>query len=268
MIRLAAPAIAFALVAGAGAPRAGAAAGCPGNRLVNPAFDGGSHKTEGEGTSLSSAVGDGWHPWFVRGDERTNREPEFKVEQVAIGGDPMRVRSGGQSIKWFSTWATHTAGVYQQVRVAPGSEVTFSMYGMAYSGEADGWSDERGTFLSDPSRPGNYRMAVGIDPTGAVPAGMGSPPPGSVVWSAPTMTVDTWVRLAVATVARSGLVTVYAKGWPEWPVKHNDSFWDDACLVALAPPAPTAAPSSGLPRPHPRPGSDRVPGSRRGFVPQ
>ncbi len=240
--------------AGAGTRPAMAAPGaseCAGNLLQNADFEGGSRKTEGEGTSLSSAVANGWVPWFVRGNATINREPEFKVEQVRIGGDPMRVRSGGQSQKFFTTWGTHTAGMYQRVNVRSGAVVTFAIHGMAYSGEADGWNPDRKTFESDPNKPGNYRMWVGIDPTGAVPACMGCPPPESVVWAEPTMTTDQWVRMAVAAAARGGTVTVYAKGAPEWSVKHNDSFWEDACLtyggtpnqVVAAAPASPAAPA-------------------------
>jgi hypothetical protein len=203
---------------------------CPGNLLKNPNFDGGSRKTESLGTSLSSAVADGWFPWFVRGDATYNREPEFKVEQVAIGGDPNRVRSDGQSQKWFTTWGTHTAGVYQQVKVPSGATVTFTIHGLAYTGEDDGWDAEAGTFKSDPVKPGNYHMLAGIDPTGAVPA-MGSHPANTVVWSPDVLTYDTWVPLSVTAKAQGGTVTVFAKGAPEWPVKHNDSWWEDACLV-------------------------------------
>jgi len=206
-----------------------AQAGCAGNMLVNADFEGGSRKTESEGTSLSSAVSNGWSPWFVRGDATFNREPEFKVEQVRIGGDAARIRSGGQSMKWFTTWGTHTAGIYQRVAVRPGTALTFSIHGMVYTGEDDGWDPASNTFLSDPYKPGNYLIAAGIDPTGAVPA-MGSAPPATVVWSPGTMTYDQWVRLTVSAIARSGFVTVYAKGQPEWSVKHNDSFWEDACL--------------------------------------
>ncbi len=234
------------------APAAAPAANeCAGNLLQNADFEGGSRKTEGEGTSLSSAVSNGWVPWFVRGNATINREPEFKVEQVRIGGDRMRVRSGVQSMKFFTTWGTHTAGMYQRVNVRSGAVVTFAIHGMAYSGEADGWNSERKTFESDPVQPGNYKMWVGIDPTGAVPACMGCPPPESVVWAEPTTTTDQWVRMAVAAAAQGGTVTVYAKGAPEWAVKHNDSFWEDACLTyggtpnqpvaaAAAPAAPVA----------------------------
>jgi len=239
------PALAGPASGPAAAP-AGQAA-CAGNLLVNPEFEGGSRKTEGEGTSLSSAVGDGWVPWFVRGDARNNREPEFKVEQVRLGGDRMRVRSGTQSQKFFTTWGTHTAGMYQKVNVRPGTMLTFSIHGMAYSGEADGWNAEKGTFESDRVQPGNYRMAVGIEPSGATPSCMGCAPPASVVWSEPTLTTDVWVRQAVSVAATGGAVTVYVKGAPEWAVKHNDSFWEDACLVVGGAPAQPVAQTGSAP---------------------
>jgi hypothetical protein len=239
---LATAAVAEAASPAQGQPTGGqvaqAPAGCPGNLLVNPNFDGPSRKTEAEGTSLSSAVSNGWSPWLLRGDARNNREPEYKVEQVAIGGDPYRTRSGGQSMKWFTTWGTHTAGIYQRVPVRPGSTLDFSIYSMIYSGEGDGWNAEKNSFLSDPAQPGNYRVSVGIDPTGAVPAGVGAAPPETVLWAPASMTPDQWVRLATQAKAQGPFVTVYTKGQPEWAVKHNDSWWDDACLrVVGAPPA-------------------------------
>lgn len=217
-------------------------AGCQGNLLQNADFEGGSRKTESEGTSLSSAVSSGWSPWFVRGDARNNREPEFKVEQAKIGGDRNRIRSGVQSMKFFTTWGTHTAGMYQRVPVKAGTPLTFAAHGMSYSGEADGWNAEKGTFESDRVTPGNYKMWVGIEPNGALPACMGCPPPDSVIWSEANMTNDQWVRQAVSAKATGPAVTVYMKGSPEWAVKHNDSFWEDACLsVGGTPTNPPAA---------------------------
>ncbi len=230
----AAAALAAAIVLSASAaPAAHAApaaqAGCAGNLLQNPGFEGASHKTESEGTSLSSAVGNGWSPWFVRGNSTWNREPEFKVEQTAIGGDSARVHSGANSMKWFTTWGTHTAGVYQKVASRAGTAYTFSIFAQAYSGEGDAFDPVRRTFLSDKDKPGNYEIRVGIDPTGAVPL-MGSAPPATVVWSAPVRTVDAWVNLAVSAVAKGGSITVYTHSSMEFPVKHNDSFWDDGCV--------------------------------------
>ena len=217
--------------------------GCAGNLLANPGFDAGSYKTEHLGTSLSSSAGEGWTPWFVNGNDETwNREPEFKLNIPGLTGDAYRVRAGN-SMKWFTTWGTHDAGVYQQVRVSPGSTLTFSAYGMIYSGEADGHRPDLDTYFSDPEKNGSYRMQVGIDPYGNVPA-MGAPPPDSVVWSGEEFTPDVFVNQAISTVSRSGTVTVFTRGKAIWPVKHNDSFWEDTCLRyggGAPAPAPVAA---------------------------
>ncbi|RME49152.1 MAG: hypothetical protein D6791_01465, partial [Chloroflexi bacterium] len=209
-------------------PSTGLQEWCPGNLLANPDFEEGSRKTEDLGTSLSSAVGYGWFPWFIRGDQRFNREPEFKVEDATRDPLRWRVHTGYFSQKFFTTWATHTAGIYQTVAVRPNSVVNFSIWVQIYTGEADGWDGEK--FRSDPDAPGNYRASIGIDPFGNTPAGVGAPPPDTVIWSEPIMTYDDWTQLSVQAVAQTDHVTVYTRGQPEFSVKHNDSFWDTACL--------------------------------------
>lgn len=212
--------------------------GCPGNRLANPGFEEGGRKTEGEGTSLSSSMAFGWFPWFVPGDERYNREPEFKLEDTDLDltGNRFRAHSGRFSQKFFTSYATHTAGFLQRVAVQPGSKATFSIWVQIYTGQADGFDGSR--FWSDPNEPGKYRAYVGIDPTGGT-----DPYSPNVVWSEPTMIYDVWTRLSVTTAAQGDAVTVFTKGQPEFAVKHNDSFWDDACLIVVAPtPRPTNTP--------------------------
>ena len=210
--------------------------GCPGNLLANPGFEEGARKTEAEGTSLSSSVAFGWSPWFVRGDQRFNREPEFKLEDTDLSRTRFRAHSGRFSQKFFTTWATHTAGFWQRVAVPKGSTVTFSIWVQIYTGEADGFDGT--VYHSDPEQPGNYRAFVGIDPTG----GTNALAP-TVTWSPPCMTYDIYTQLSVSVVAQADFVTVFTRGQPEFSVKHNDSFWDDACLIAVAPPSPTPRPT-------------------------
>ncbi len=228
---------------------------CPGNLLVNAGFEGGSRKTESIGTSLSSAVADGWTPWLLRGDERNNREPEYKLEDTNLSLTRFRAHAGRYSQKWFTSWGTHTAGIYQQVAVTPGTPLTFSIWAQTYSGEADGFDGV--VFRSDPKEPGKYRVWVGIDPTGAVPAGVGAPPPDTVIWSEPDIHYDDWVQHFISTTAQGDKVTVYVKGQPEFSVKHNDSFWDDACLVVD--PSLRAAPGKAAPAPAPSASTESVP---------
>lgn len=210
---------------------------CPGNLLANPDFELGARKTENLGTSLSSSVAYDWFPWFIAGDQRFNREPEFKLEDATQDPLRWRVHSGWFSQKFFTTWATHTAGIYQRAPVQPGSAVSFSIWFQTYTGEADGWDGKK--HHSDPDAPGNYRTSIGIDPYGNTPAGPGAPPPDTVIWSEPVMIYDQWTQLSLQAVAQADHVTVYTRGQPEFPVKHNDSFWDAACLtVGGAAPGP------------------------------
>jgi len=240
--------IALLVLAG---PAAVARAQSP-NLLGTPGGEGNTWKTESVGTSLSSNMVEGWMPWSVLGDARVNREVEYKVIDAAASGDWYRVHGGAMSQKFFTTWGTHTAGMYQRVRVPANSQVTFRVWVQIYSGERDLLSG--GEPISDLSWPKNssdrrgpglYRVSAGIDPRGNAPAAFGAPPAESTVWSAPVTEFETrrtndngevydaWVQLEVTTVAQGEWVTVYTRGNPEYAVKHNDSFWDDASRYAV-----------------------------------
>jgi len=246
-------------------------ADCPDNRLANPGFEDGAYKTESVGTSLSSWLANGWLPWSILGDATNNREVEYKLPDAVALGTGYNIHSGRYSQAFFTNYGTHNAGFYQRVQVPAGSRVTFTIWVQIYTGEreliSDGhpysdldWPQKEG----DKRGPGNYRVWAGIDPYGGAP-GWGASPPDTTVWSEPVLDretrvigangsqIDAWVQLTVSTVAQGEWVTVFTKGSPEFPVKHNNSFWDDACLtVAEAPtatprptdtPAPTAVPT-------------------------
>jgi len=239
-----------------------ALADCPGNRIANAGFEEGAYKTESMGTSLSSWLANAWMPWSLLGDATNNREVEYKlVDAYAVGSD-YHINSGRYSQAFFTTYGTHTGGFYQRIQVPPGSRVTFSIWAQIYTGERELISDghpysdlEWPSGSGDKRGPGNYRVWAGIDPYGGAP-GWGAPPPDTIVWSEPVLDretrvvgpggsqIDAWVQLTVSTVAQGDWVTVFTKGSPEFPVKHNDSFWDDACLVVEAPPTSTPRPTS------------------------
>lgn len=204
-----------------------AAAQCPGTPLVNATFeDGYSERGAGE-----VAVANGWRPFWQAGpfqEDGRNLRPEYKPEDAARFG-PRRVHGGNFSQKWFNTFGTHNAGIYQQVGVPEGSVVTFSAWGQAWS------SDD-----SDPDATtgGWYALYVGIDPTGGTD--WTSP---AIVWSEPSRVLNEWAQIAVTTQARASAVTVYIRGYAEFRTKHNDAYVDDACLTYVAPtPRPTNTP--------------------------
>jgi outer membrane biosynthesis protein TonB len=198
-----------------------------GNRLQNGNFEGGfSQREAGE-----VVVANGWERWWQDGtpEEQQNgflKRPEYK---------PDSSRAGGTQQKWFSNYATHNGGIFQRVGVPRGSKLTFTA--RVYV-----WSHDRDDF-NESSKPGNYVVFVGIDPTGGTNALA-----GTVVWSPARMEYDHWLDLRVETTAQADAVTVFLRGSVEYRVKNNNSYWDDAVLTAVEP-APTARPPTSTPKP-------------------
>ncbi len=228
---------------------------CPGNRLANAAFEEGSRGTAGMGTRPSSVVANAWNPWSIWGYSPYSSEAEFDIEDITRLGrySTYRVHTGHYSQKFSTVYGVHTAGMYQRVPVPKGSTVTFSISVQIYTGEESSISGEE--LVSDLNHPGNYRVYVGIDPYGEEPPGFGAPPSERTVWSEPVIDHDTrrfneqgqpydaWSQIKVTAEAKADFVTVFTKGQPEFPVRNNVSYWDDACLTFIPPkPVPTATP--------------------------
>ncbi|MEN6478645.1 MAG: hypothetical protein ABFD20_03285 [Anaerolineales bacterium] len=236
------------------------------NLLSNPGFEGEFRKTDTLGTSGSSKVANDWYPWSLLGDESYNREPEYKVlRKSEIPDGFYRIYAGEQCQQFYTSYATHTSGFYQRVSATPGQTLTFSIWVQIYTGQREFSVDNHP--LSDLHQPqteatraagwgaGDYYAYAGIDPYGGVPASFGSAPPDTVVWSQPVLDRDTrgtdsagheidrWVQLTVSTVAQADHVTVYTKGAPVYRTKHNDSFWDEASLVATMAAEATSSPT-------------------------
>jgi hypothetical protein len=200
------------------------------NLLKNSGLEEGfSERGAGEVT-----VANGWEAWWVQGSpDQTGqgylRRPEYKPEDAWIF-TMRRVHSGRFSQKYFNTYSTHIGGIYQQVSVTKGSKVTFSIWAQVWS-----------TTESDPAQCagfGNYAVSAGIDPHGGIDGTS-----GNIVWSDVVMSCNQWVQLTVSTVAQADRVTVFTRGAPEFRVRFNDSYWDDAVLTAVAPtPPPTNTP--------------------------
>jgi len=118
-------------------------------KLDNPNFDRDWYQFEDIG-ELTIPVG--WRPWWTKGDPKMQAQgylvrPEFKPEKL-------RVRSEPTGVKWFTTFATHNAGLYQLVQVPAPCTLTLSAWVQYWSEHTD-------------KSGGGYAMQVGIDPTGA-----------------------------------------------------------------------------------------------------
>lgn len=208
----------------------------PVNLLQNPGFEGNYFPWGGIN---EIQVAPGWTPWWR---ERTESDPPatyFKPEYKKADGYvyPNRVHGGATAQQWFTFYATHQAGMYQQVfNVTPGVRYRFSIWAQVWS-----------SIENDPSvsiGPAYPNLQVGIDPTGDW-----NPWADTVVWSGTYAFYDHWGQLAVEAVARNNVITVFMRSQPEFPVKHNDTYWDDAELVAVGQGAPPTAPPQTTPRP-------------------
>ncbi len=221
--------------------------------LANPGFEGAfTMRTDPYTGQMAPELGvaEGWYLWYDNSQvtplhvtlaeieapaylsvdpwdaSSYNLRPEYKEESGTF-----RVRTGYKAQKFFTTYGTHTAGFYQTVQVPANSWVRFSIWVQTWSSQLD---DPEHSF-----DPGFYRASVGIDPTGGTAWSS-----SNIVWSEPVVQHDEWVRLEVAAFTSSGNISVWTRGAPMWPVKHNDSYWDDAALTLLdGPPPPTAAPT-------------------------
>lgn len=184
-------------------------------------------------------VAPGWNPWFQDGpgqDQGQNWRPTYGYfEPDYLGGG--RVHGGSRAQKLGTQWATHNAGVYQRVSVPRGSQVTFSVWVLAWS------SSGRDALSVD--RPGNYRVSVGIDPAGGTDWAA-----STVRWTEPRIEYNNWIQLSISAKAEADAVTVFTRGQAEYAVLNNESTWDDACLQVVAPtpratntPVPTNTPT-------------------------
>lgn len=194
---------------------------CPRNPLLNPGFEEGFIDW-GQGLTI---IASGWQPWWRVG-EGPLVKPDFEMEFAGTSGYE-RIHSGNWAQKFYKDGAVFDAGFLQRVKVPRGSVVTFSIW--AYV-----WTNNLAN-RDVSSEPGNFRIYVGIDPTGSTDWWS-----EHLIWSEPIMEYDKWVKLSITAKAESDYITVFTRGHPEFPVSHNWSWWDDACLIVIPPtPRPT-----------------------------
>ena len=228
-------------------------ADCPGNVLPNSGFEEGfTERGAGE-----VKVANAWHAFWQNGpnqEDGYNRRPEYQPEDAARFGR-RRVREGNFAQKVFTTFSTHHGGIFQQVNIPAGSTVTLQAWAQVWSSTKDDPAQSAG---------GQYSASVGIDPTGGTD--FNSP---NIVWSPRSGALDQWVQLSVQTKATQGTITVYLRGDAEWRVKHNDIYFDEACLTFVAPPPPpTAKPrATATPEPTDTPTNTPVPTETATAVP-
>lgn len=209
------------------------------NLLRNPGFEGDFFAWAGV---PEVQVAHEWTPWWIEDVDHNPRwhRPEWK--RALKSQFPDRVLAGDSAQQYFTFYASHYAGMYQQVfDVTPGKTYRFSLWVQVWSS----LEDNADTSVS----PANPHFQIGIDPTGAALPGFARAP-GTVLWSgeAPMNNhIDQWGLMTVEAVAQNSTITVYIRSSPEFANKHNDMYIDEASLIEVG--APVAPPPTNTPPP-------------------
>lgn len=209
------------------------------NLLQNPGFEGGysaytpqtaqEHADCPHGVCNTVQIPSGWRPWWVK-VRASDANPEYKAAAPFAN----RIHSGSNAGQYFTFHRTHEAGFMQQVNVPADTVLQFSIWGQA-------WVTNDDSATSDGNA--SINMRIGIDPTGGT-----SPTSPNIVWSGSANPFDAYQQFSVQAQALGSRVTVFTYSRTEYPLKHNDVYWDDANLVVvgqLPAPPPPPPPDSG-----------------------
>lgn len=155
----------------------------------------------------------GWGPWWVppptsqTAPSWQNNVPRYDFRYV--DGDTVAVVS--------SPFATHTAGLFQQIPAVAGESYELSVEVQAWSSEAE----EVGV-IQDGS---DVNLQIGLDPTGGLD---GRSP--IIHWSQPQQALGKWLTLRLKATAQASVVTVFLKSAPHLPKRQQMIFWRRAYL--------------------------------------
>lgn len=155
---------------------------------------------------------DGWAPWWV---EQKLADPSWKNRQPRFS----RSTLDGEVVQRIdSPYATHTAGIWQQVPAAEGNRYELSVAGQAWSSE-DAAAGSR-------VEPSDVNLQIGIDITGGT-----DPLSPLITWSKLVQPLSRWETLRLSFEAQANIVTVYFRSAPSLPKRQQVVFWRNAVLL-------------------------------------
>lgn len=196
--------------------------------LVNGSFEGSNYMMEDPWGNLipEVEVPDGWlFGWDELGIAGYLHRPELKKET--------QTTLAGSGVKFFTTFSTHRAWLYQRVSVTPGVKYRFTFYARVWSSSQDDPSQNVG---------GSYWVNSCIDPWGE-----SDPYDEGVECLYPFRGLNhhedwaQWVKFQQDIVAEGPWITVFILGEAEWRVAHNDLYADEATVVQVSEvPTPTS----------------------------
>jgi hypothetical protein len=156
----------------------------------------------------------GWLPWWL---PHKKEDPDWKNQAPTY----LPFELDGAAVQRLQTpWATHVAGLLQQVPAAPGGRYRLLAECQAWSSE----SSEEGTLIEE----SDVNVQIGIDPTGGL-----DPTSPLVSWSDIAQPLGQWQSLELLIEAQNTIITVYLKSAPKLPKRQQSILWRRALLEPL-----------------------------------
>ena len=190
------------------------------NLLSNPGFEGDFADFEGE---EPRSVGAGWAPWHIPASHDSPAYANHAPHYQQVAPDTSRIRTDDNAQSYFSVYATHEGGIYQQVETAESETVyRFSIYARVWSSTFQDFE------VSE--EPGDVALRVGIDPTGGTDGGS-----SDIVWSPlAVFYYDAYRQYSVIAAAENSTITVFVMSTISTPVANSYIYLDDAVLEPVS----------------------------------
>lgn len=179
------------------------------NLLKNGEFEGDFHPYRNDEQLLTA---EGWAPWWAENESGDpswkNQKPDFTA--ATIDGEPAQQLS--------TPYATHTAGLWQQIPAAVGNRYELSVMGQAWSSEDDDPGSRR--------EASDVNLQIGVDPTGGL-----DPHSPLIEWSDPVQPLSRWQTLRLPVEAEAEIITIFLRSAPTLPKRQQTVFWRNAVLL-------------------------------------
>src|SRR5574341_107294 len=226
------------------------------NLLVNPGFEGADREVEfGE-----VRVVEGWQPYYCAkpytpnnchaisaesiGEDQNDPNLTYTMPEYQQREESFRIKGGSQSQGWLCEYRVCKAGVYQTFPTQPGQVCEVGAWVQSYSAAQDG--DPTRSDLKTQDDRDNATWYIRVDPDG-----------GSYAWNRTVVAsrgfgyadgvYDRFALINLQFVVTGFNTTVYFENVRLWPLKHNESFIDDAFAYCYSPSPP---PQIGSPFDH------------------
>jgi len=179
------------------------------NLLANGEFEGQFNAYRNDEQLQVAAA---WAPWWdpAQDDDPAwkNQKPQFRT--ATVDDHPV------QQIE--TPFATHTAGLWQQIPAASGNRYELSIMGQAWSSE-----DEKPGSRRDAS---DVNLQIGVDPTGGL-----DPQSPLIQWGDVAQPLGRWETLRLSFEAEANIATIYVRSAPTLPKRQQSVFWRNAVLL-------------------------------------